>query len=197
MQVTVDIPDEIAAQLQVRGLALEKCLQALVASAPASSTLRLNVLGPGSYMPEEAGQNIRELRKGVLLNGISVRDLVEEGRTIEQAAEKGLVLRRLYESAPQGLKPGADSIVFAARLKSCPDTSSLPERLSCTLPREAASAYLTSCSSTRRFFWRPSSVSSSATKWVAPYPCAVRLSSAAPWLTSQSRTLFARASDSR
>ena len=82
MQVTVDIPDEIAAQVKARGLALEKYVQALVASDAESSKLRLTRLGPGPFTPEEAGQNIRELRKGVLLNGLRIRDLIEEGRRI-------------------------------------------------------------------------------------------------------------------
>jgi len=82
MQVTVDIPNEIAAQVQARGLALETYLQALVASDAASPKLGLTRLGPGPYTPEEAGQNIRELRKGILLNGIRIKDLIEEGRKI-------------------------------------------------------------------------------------------------------------------
>jgi hypothetical protein len=40
--------------------------------------------------------------------------------TTEQLGEKVEYRGRVFENTPQGLKPGGDSIAFAARLKSCP-----------------------------------------------------------------------------
>jgi hypothetical protein len=42
------------------------------------------------------------------------------GDTTEQLGEKVESRGRVFENIPQGLKPGVDSIAFAARLKSCP-----------------------------------------------------------------------------
>ena len=82
MQVTVNIPDEFAALVQARGLALEAYVESLVASQASVARQRLVRLGPGPYSPEEAGRQIRELRKGNSLDGLKIRDLIEEGRRI-------------------------------------------------------------------------------------------------------------------
>jgi len=58
MQITVDIPDEIAAQVQARGLTLDAYVQDLIASEAAKP--KLIRLGPGPYTPEEAARSIRE-----------------------------------------------------------------------------------------------------------------------------------------
>jgi hypothetical protein len=42
------------------------------------------------------------------------------GGTTEQLGEKVEYRGRVFENIPQVLKPGVDSIAFAARLKSCP-----------------------------------------------------------------------------
>jgi hypothetical protein len=80
MQVTVNIPDEVAAQVQSRGLSLDAYVQRLVASDAVVSKHGLVRLGPGPYSPEEAGRWIRELRKGNRLDGLKIKDLIEEGR---------------------------------------------------------------------------------------------------------------------
>ena len=36
-------------------------------------------LGSSLYTPEEAGRNIRELRRGVTLGGLRIKDLIHEG----------------------------------------------------------------------------------------------------------------------
>jgi len=82
MQVTVNIPDEFAAQVQARGLALEAYVQELVVSDASMSRPRLVRLGPGPYSPIEAGRQIRELRKGNCLDGLKIKDLIEEGRRV-------------------------------------------------------------------------------------------------------------------
>jgi hypothetical protein len=80
MQVTVNIPDDVAAQVQARGLALEAYVQGLVVSDAAILQPRLVRLGAGPYSPEEAGRQIRELRKTNRLEGLKIKDLIEEGR---------------------------------------------------------------------------------------------------------------------
>jgi anthranilate/para-aminobenzoate synthase component II len=80
MQVTVNISDEVAAQVQARGMALEAYVQGLVVSDASMSRPRLVRLGPGPYSPQEAGRQIRELRKENRLDGLKIKDLIEEGR---------------------------------------------------------------------------------------------------------------------
>jgi hypothetical protein len=82
MQVTIDIPDHLAAQVQARGLALEAYVQGLVVSEEAASQPRLVRLGPGPFSPAEAGRRIRELRKANHLDGLKIKDLIEEGRRV-------------------------------------------------------------------------------------------------------------------
>lgn len=82
MQITIDIPDELAAQVQARGLILADYIQGLVASDVATSRAGFVRLGPGPYTPEEAGRSIRELRKNNRLDGLKIKDLINEGRRI-------------------------------------------------------------------------------------------------------------------
>jgi anthranilate/para-aminobenzoate synthase component II len=83
MQVTVNIPDEVAAQVLASGLAIDAYLQGLVVSdTAAASKHRLVRLGPGPYSPAEAGRQIRELRKANRLDGLKIKDLIEEGRRV-------------------------------------------------------------------------------------------------------------------
>jgi hypothetical protein len=80
MQITVDIPDEIAAQVQARGLTLDAYVQDLIASEAAKP--KLIRLGPGPYTPEEAARSIRESRKNSRLDGLKIKDLINEGRRL-------------------------------------------------------------------------------------------------------------------
>jgi hypothetical protein len=82
MQITVNIPDGLAAQLQARGLGLESYVQGLVGSDETASRSRFIRLGPGPYSPAEAGRRIRELRRSNRLDGLKIKDLIEEGRRI-------------------------------------------------------------------------------------------------------------------
>ena len=82
MQITVNIPDEFAVQVQARGLALETYVQGLVRSAVAVPRGQLIRLGPGPFSLEEAGRRIRNLRQNNNLDGIKVKDLIEEGRRV-------------------------------------------------------------------------------------------------------------------
>ena len=82
MQITANIPDDVAAQVHARGLALERYVEELVVSHATTSQPRLVRIGPGPYSPEEAGRQIRELRKGNRLDGLKVKNLIDEGRRI-------------------------------------------------------------------------------------------------------------------
>jgi hypothetical protein len=80
MQVTISISEELAAQVQARGLGLEAYVQGLVVCDEAVFQPRLVRLGPGPFSPAEAGRRIRELRKSNRLDGLKIKDLIEEGR---------------------------------------------------------------------------------------------------------------------
>jgi hypothetical protein len=84
MQITVNIPDEMAASVEAhlsaeakaRGVALDRyLLQKLVGLQPVESA---GLAGRRSI--GEAIDAIRELRKGNNLNGLRVKDLIDEGR---------------------------------------------------------------------------------------------------------------------
>jgi len=78
MQVTIDIPDDLAARVRARGLTLDAYVRELIASEV--SMPKLVRLGPGPYTPEEAVDSIRESRKNSRLNGLKTKDLINEGR---------------------------------------------------------------------------------------------------------------------
>jgi hypothetical protein len=80
MQVTINIPDELAAQVRARGLALEDYVRDLVASDAAQANPGFIRFGPGPYTPEEAASSIRESRRNTRLNGLKIKDLIDEGR---------------------------------------------------------------------------------------------------------------------
>jgi hypothetical protein len=81
IQVTVEIPDDLAAQVQARGLALEEYVRNLVANDAAAKP-KLIRLRPGPYTPEEAARSIRESRKNSRLDGLKIKDLINEGRRL-------------------------------------------------------------------------------------------------------------------
>jgi hypothetical protein len=74
LELAPDVLAALAAQARVSGLSLE---------AFAEEVLRANVRAvslPTLTGSQIAGQRIRELRQGVTLSGLSVKDLIEEGR---------------------------------------------------------------------------------------------------------------------
>jgi len=74
MQVTIDIPDETAALLQARGVELTAFLeQAAIREAHTSSR-------PASEAISQAIDRILERRNHLDLNGLTIRDLINEGR---------------------------------------------------------------------------------------------------------------------
>lgn len=73
MQVLVNIPDELAAQLQARGFALETCLRELVEEKFSREPIR-----------EERRQAVEAMRgfakkHGATLGGIDLKSMVHEG----------------------------------------------------------------------------------------------------------------------
>jgi hypothetical protein len=80
MQVTINIPDELAAQVHARGLALEDYVRDLLASEVSQAKARFIRFGLGPSTPEEAAHSIRESRQSRRLNGLNIKDLINEGR---------------------------------------------------------------------------------------------------------------------
>jgi hypothetical protein len=77
MTVSLELPAEIEAELVARarenGLPLEAYLQQILRE-------RAGAAFPPKARSRMAGDRIRELRKGVTLGGISIKELIEEGR---------------------------------------------------------------------------------------------------------------------
>jgi len=81
MTITVSVPDELAAEAFARGLSVEALVEQLAQRAVGREVERsYTPLGPGRLTPEKAADEIRELRKGVTLAGLHVKDLISEGR---------------------------------------------------------------------------------------------------------------------
>ena len=78
MQVTLELPDELAAEAKRRGVSVESFVQKAVEDAVESKT-DFEWIGPGPYTPQQAVQNIRELSKRLTLDGIKIKDLIHEG----------------------------------------------------------------------------------------------------------------------
>ena len=80
MTVTVSVPDQLARQAQAAGLSVESYIEHLLAEeAQRHEETQWTRFGPGPLTPEEAGRELREIRKGVTLGGLKLKDLVHEG----------------------------------------------------------------------------------------------------------------------
>ena len=72
IQLQPEIEAQLAAEAQVRGMALEHYIvEKLVGSRP--------VMGARQHSVGEAIDTIRELRKGNKLGGLKIKDLIHEG----------------------------------------------------------------------------------------------------------------------
>jgi hypothetical protein len=80
MQVTVDIPDEFADRAAARGMGVEAYLRGLIEADQSLAGDGLRRLGPGPYTPQEAGRWIRAIRAENRLDGVTIRELIDEGR---------------------------------------------------------------------------------------------------------------------
>ena len=78
MTVKVELPPDVQAgllaQARESGLSLEAYVEQVLLERSCEAA------HPALTRSQIAGQRIRELRKGVTLGGISVKDLIEEGR---------------------------------------------------------------------------------------------------------------------
>lgn len=82
MQVTVNIPDELAAQARAKGVSVEVYVEQVLAE-------KCNGNGSTVESPRSEADNAKikaaiakmdELRKGVRLDGLKIKDLINEGR---------------------------------------------------------------------------------------------------------------------
>lgn len=85
MQITVTIPDELAAQARARGLVLDRYLPELLAEdlateGHAAVTATPKAEDEAATRRHTAVDRIRALRQGNFLGGLKVKDLIEEGR---------------------------------------------------------------------------------------------------------------------
>jgi len=74
MQVTVNVPEELAEQARARGLAVAAYVEEVLARESQQAAGKdLRAVG-------EAIDRIKKLRKGNTLGGLRIKDLINEGR---------------------------------------------------------------------------------------------------------------------
>jgi hypothetical protein len=74
LELTPDVQAGLLAQAQESGLSLEAYVELVLRERSCAAA------SPQLTRSQIAGQRIRELRKGVTLGGISIKELIEEGR---------------------------------------------------------------------------------------------------------------------
>jgi hypothetical protein len=85
MTLTIELPDNLEAALRAHanaeGVSEAGYIRRMLERDLTSSTVvETSANGSEVTRSQLAGQRIRELRKGVTLGGISIRELIEEGR---------------------------------------------------------------------------------------------------------------------
>ena len=75
MQLTIHIPDETAALLQSRGVEITKLIEQTVAREAHAASLH-----PAPEAVAKAVDRILDRRSRLSLNGLKIRDLIDEGR---------------------------------------------------------------------------------------------------------------------
>jgi post-segregation antitoxin (ccd killing protein) len=75
MEVTVNVPDQLAAEARARGVAVKVYVEEVLARQAQQPETEAHRKSVG-----EAIDRILELRKGNTLGGLKVRDLIHEGR---------------------------------------------------------------------------------------------------------------------
>ena len=81
MTITVSVPEALARQAEAQGLSVEAYVERWAQqTAQTEGQVHWVRFGPGERTPEEAGRDIRELRKGITLGGLKIKDLINEGR---------------------------------------------------------------------------------------------------------------------
>jgi hypothetical protein len=81
MQVTVNIPDELAAQAREKGLSVEVYVEQVLAEKfnGDSSSVETTRSDSDNAKIKDAIARMDELRKGVTLGGLKIKDLMHEG----------------------------------------------------------------------------------------------------------------------
>ncbi len=82
MQVTVNIPDELAAQAREKGLTVEVYVEQVLAgqcNGQTSPHATYPFGTPNSVDIKDTIARMAELRKGVTLGGLKIKDLIHEG----------------------------------------------------------------------------------------------------------------------
>jgi hypothetical protein len=81
MQVTVNIPDQLAAQAREKGLTVEVYVEQVLAEQcnGHGSTAETNASDAKTADIKDAIARMAELRKGVTLGGLKIKDLIHEG----------------------------------------------------------------------------------------------------------------------
>ena len=74
LELTPDVQAALSAQAQASGLSLEAFAEEVLRERSRAAS------HPPLTRSQIAGQRIRELRKGVTLRGLSIQELIEEGR---------------------------------------------------------------------------------------------------------------------
>ena len=74
MQVTINVPDRLAAEARARGVSVEVYVEQMLAGKALEATNGARAESIG-----EAIDRIRELRKGNKLAGLRLKDLLHEG----------------------------------------------------------------------------------------------------------------------
>lgn len=74
LELTPDVQAALLAQAQASGLSLEAFAEEVLRERSRARSR------PPLTRSQIAGQRIRELRKGVTLGGLSIKELIEEGR---------------------------------------------------------------------------------------------------------------------
>jgi hypothetical protein len=82
MQVTVNIPDELAAQAREKGLSVEVYVEQVLAKqcGEKGNTPEQTRSESDNAKIKDAIARMDELRKGVRLDGLKIKDLINEGR---------------------------------------------------------------------------------------------------------------------
>jgi hypothetical protein len=84
MTITIDIRPEVQAELARQAAAKGRALEAHAASLlEDAARVPADIRAPAALDKERAraaGERIRELRKGVTLGGLTIRELIDEGR---------------------------------------------------------------------------------------------------------------------
>jgi hypothetical protein len=75
MEVTVNVPDELAAEARTRGVAVKVYVEEVLARQAQQPETEAHRKSVGEVI-----DRILELRKGNTLGGLKVRDLIHEGR---------------------------------------------------------------------------------------------------------------------